>query len=229
MHHQSPGSNTYVASHDLKTPLRVITGYAQMLERRYRDRLDDEANEYIAFLTSGTKRMYRLITDLLHYSRINSQAKPLEPVSAARAADIAVGNLKAVIEDADAMVTVGQLPVILADESQLSSLFQNLVGNALKYRHPDRRSDIRVTATRLSSSIWRFAVKDNGIGIEAEHFERIFVIFQRLHADTAYEGTGIGLALCQRIVTRLGGRIWVESTPGEGSTFFFTAKDAGRD
>lgn len=219
----------YVASHDLKTPLRVITGYAQMLERRYRDRLDDEANEYIAFLTSGTKRMYRLITDLLHYSRINSQAKPLEPVSAARAADIAVGNLKAVIEDADAMVTVGQLPVILADESQLSSLFQNLVGNALKYRHPDRRPDIRVTATRLSSSIWRFAVKDNGIGIEAEHFERIFVIFQRLHADTAYEGTGIGLALCQRIVTRLGGRIWVESTPGEGSTFFFTAKDAGRD
>jgi light-regulated signal transduction histidine kinase (bacteriophytochrome) len=216
----------YVASHDLKTPLRVITGYAQMLDRRYRDKLDDEANEYIAFLTAGTKRMYRLITDLLHYSRINSQAKPLQPVAAARACDIAVGNLKGVIEETGAVVSVGSLPTILADESQLSSLFQNLLGNALKYRDPGRKPDIKVEATRLSSTIWRFMVKDNGIGIEAEHFERIFVIFQRLHADTAYEGTGIGLALCQRIVNRLGGRIWVESRPGEGSTFFFTARGA---
>ncbi|EME69868.1 Signal transduction histidine kinase [Paramagnetospirillum caucaseum] len=219
----------YVASHDLKTPLRVITGYAQMLDRRYRDKLDEEANEYIAFLTAGTKRMYRLITDLLHYSRINSQAKPLQPVSAARAADIAVSNLKAVIEESGATVTVGGLPTILADESQLSSLFQNLLGNAIKYRHPERKPDIRIEAVRLSGTIWRMAVKDNGIGLEPEHFERIFVIFQRLHADSAYEGTGIGLALCQRIVTRLGGRIWVESKPGEGSTFFFTARDASGD
>lgn len=219
----------YVASHDLKTPLRVITGYAQMLDRRYRDKLDDEANEYIAFLTAGTKRMYRLITDLLHYSRINSQAKPLQPVSAARAADIAVANLKAVIEESGASVTIASLPTIEADESQLSSLFQNLLGNAIKYRHPERPPAIQIEAVRLSSSIWRFAVKDNGIGIEPEHFERIFVIFQRLHADSAYEGTGIGLALCQRIVTRLGGRIWVESKPGEGSTFYFTARDAEGD
>ncbi len=219
----------YVASHDLKTPLRVITGYAQMLDRRYRDKLDDEANEYIAFLTAGTKRMYRLITDLLHYSRINSQAKPLQPVSAARAADIAVSNLKAVIEECGATISVGPLPTILADESQLSSLFQNLLGNALKYGHPDRKPDIHIEAVRLSGTIWRFAVKDNGIGIEPEHFERIFVIFQRLHTDSAYEGTGIGLALCQRIVTRLGGRIWVESKPGQGSTFFFTARDASGD
>jgi signal transduction histidine kinase len=219
----------YVASHDLKTPLRVITGYAQMLDRRYRDKLDDEANEYIAFLTAGTKRMYRLITDLLHYSRINSQAKPLQPVSAARACDIATSNLKAVIEETGAVVTVGPLPTILADESQLSSLLQNLLGNALKYRDPLRKPEIKVEAVRLSGSIWRFAVRDNGIGIEPEHFERIFVIFQRLHADAAYEGTGIGLALCQRIVTRLGGRIWVESKPGEGSTFYFTARDAGAD
>lgn len=219
----------YVASHDLKTPLRVITGYAQMLDRRYRDKLDDEANEYIAFLTAGTKRMYRLITDLLHYSRINSQAKPLQPTSAARAADIAMSNLKAVIEETGATVSVGSLPTILADESQLSSLFQNLLGNALKYRDPSRKPEIRVEAIRLSNSLWRFAVKDNGIGIEAEHFERIFVIFQRLHAESVYEGTGIGLALCQRIVSRLGGRIWVESSPGEGSTFYFTAKDAGGD
>lgn len=219
----------YVASHDLKTPLRVITGYAQMLDRRYRDKLDDEANEYIAFLTAGTKRMYRLITDLLHYSRINSQAKPLLPVSAARAADIAVANLKAVIEESDANVSISPLPTIEADESQLSSLFQNLLGNALKYRHPDRPPVIHIEAVRLSSSIWRFAVKDNGIGIEAEHFERIFVIFQRLHSDSAYEGTGIGLALCQRIVTRMGGRIWVESKPGSGSTFYFTARDAEGD
>ncbi|CUW40709.1 Signal transduction histidine kinase [Magnetospirillum sp. XM-1] len=219
----------YVASHDLKTPLRVITGYAQMLDRRYRDKLDDEANEYIAFLTAGTKRMYRLITDLLHYSRINSQAKPLQPVSAARAADIAAGNLKAVIEESGATVSIAPLPTIEADESQLSSLFQNLLGNALKYRHPERPPVIHIEAVRLSNSIWRFAVKDNGIGIEPEHFERIFVIFQRLHADSAYEGTGIGLALCQRIVTRLGGRIWVESKPGEGSTFYFTARDAQDD
>jgi len=219
----------YVASHDLKTPLRVITGYAQMLDRRYRDKLDDEANEYIAFLTVGTKRMYRLITDLLHYSRINSQAKPLQPVSAARAADIAVSNLKAVIEECGATISVGPLPTILADESQLSSLFQNLLGNAMKYGHPDRKPMVSIEAVRLSSTIWRFAVRDNGIGIEPEHFERIFVIFQRLHTDSAYEGTGIGLALCQRIVTRLGGRIWVESKPGEGSTFFFTARDASGD
>ncbi|BAE51605.1 sensor histidine kinase [Paramagnetospirillum magneticum] len=219
----------YVASHDLKTPLRVITGYAQMLDRRYRDKLDEEANEYIAFLTAGTKRMYRLITDLLHYSRINSQAKPLQPVSAGRATDIAISNLKAVIEESGASVSVGPLPTIQADESQLSSLFQNLLGNAIKYRHPERKPEIRIEAVRLSGTLWRFAVKDNGIGIEPEHFERIFVIFQRLHSDSAYDGTGIGLALCQRIVTRLGGRIWVESRPGEGSTFFFTASDASGD
>jgi light-regulated signal transduction histidine kinase (bacteriophytochrome) len=200
-----------------------------MLDRRYRDKLDEEANEYIAFLTAGTKRMYRLITDLLHYSRINSQAKPLQPVSAARAADIAVANLKAVIEECGASVTIASLPTIEADESQLSSLFQNLLGNALKYRHPERPPAIQIEAVRLSSSIWRFAVKDNGIGIEPEHFERIFVIFQRLHADSAYEGTGIGLALCQRIITRMGGRIWVESKPGQGSTFYFTAPDASGD
>ncbi len=219
----------YVASHDLKTPLRVITGYAQMLDRRYRDKLDDEANEYIAFLTAGTKRMYRLITDLLHYSRINSQAKPLQPVSAARAVDIAIGNLKEVIGESGATISVANLPVIQADESQLSSLFQNLLGNAIKYAHPERKPDIRVEAVRLSGTIWRFAVSDNGIGIEPEHFERIFVIFQRLHADSAYEGTGIGLALCQRIITRMGGRIWVESKPGQGSTFYFTAPDASGD
>ncbi len=219
----------YVASHDLKTPLRVITGYAQMLDRRYRDKLDDEANEYIAFLTAGTKRMYRLITDLLHYSRINSQAKPLQPVSAARAVDIAIGNLKEVIGESGAAISVGNLPIIQADESQLSSLFQNLLGNAIKYAHPDRPPIIHIEAVRLSGTIWRFAVRDNGIGIEPEHFERIFVIFQRLHADSAYEGTGIGLALCQRIITRLGGRIWVESKPGQGSTFYFTARDASGD
>jgi signal transduction histidine kinase len=219
----------YVASHDLKTPLRVITGYAQMLDRRYRDKLDEEANEYIAFLTAGTKRMYRLITDLLHYSRINSQAKPLQPVSSGRATDIAISNLKAVIEESGAAISVGPLPTIQADESQLSSLFQNLLGNAIKYRHPDRKPLIRIEAIRLSDTLWRFAVRDNGIGMEPEHFERIFVIFQRLHSDSAYDGTGIGLALCQRIVARLGGRIWVESKPGEGSTFFFTASEAGGD
>lgn len=216
----------YVASHDLKTPLRVITGYAQMLDRRYRDKLDDEANEYITFLTAGTKRMYRLITDLLHYSRINSQGKPMQPVSSARAVDIALANLKAVIEEGHAAITVGQLPTILADETQLSSLFQNLLVNAVKYRRPDVAPEIKVEAMRLSGGLWRFAVRDNGIGIEPEHFDRIFVIFQRLHTDSAIEGTGIGLALCQRIVNRMGGRLWVESKPGQGSTFFFTARDA---
>lgn len=216
----------YVASHDLKTPLRVITGYAQMLDRRYRDKLDDEANEYITFLTAGTKRMYRLITDLLHYSRINSQGKPMQPVSSARAVDIALANLKAVIEENQAAVAVGPLPTILADETQLSSLFQNLLVNAVKYHRPGIAPEVKVEAVRLSGGLWRFAVRDNGIGIEPEHFDRIFVIFQRLHTDSSIEGTGIGLALCQRIVNRMGGRLWVESKPGQGSTFFFTARDA---
>ncbi|MBI3446794.1 MAG: two-component sensor histidine kinase, partial [Magnetospirillum sp.] len=209
--------------------LRVITGYAQMLDRRYRDKLDEEANEYITFLTAGTKRMYRLITDLLHYSRVNSQAKPLQAVGSRRPLDIALSNLKAMIEETGAEISVGMAPTILADESQLSSLFQNLLGNAIKYRHPDRKPEISVDAVRIKSNMWRFSVQDNGIGIEAEHFDRIFVIFQRLHADTSYEGTGIGLALCQRIVNRMGGKIWVESVPGEGSTFFFTASDAAFD
>ncbi|RAU21612.1 two-component sensor histidine kinase [Paramagnetospirillum kuznetsovii] len=212
----------YIASHDLQTPLRNIVRYAQLLERRYQGHLEPDAHDFIEFIVDGGKHMTQLIGDLLEYSRIASQAKPLDRCSSKDAADRAVNNLRVQIEEAGAEVVIGELPEVMADDARLVSLFQNLLGNGLKYRSPERPSKLSVTAERAARGTWRFAVADNGIGIEREYFEKIFQIFQRLNPTSETEGTGIGLTLCRRIVDRFGGAIWLESTPGSGTTFFFT-------
>jgi signal transduction histidine kinase len=209
----------YVASHDLQTPLRTIAGYAQLLERRYRGRLDSDADDFLGFIVGGTKRMGRLITDLLDYARVGSSGQPLRPVAAAEAVRSALDNLAAAIVETGAEISVGSLPMVMAEPSQLVSLFQNLIGNALKYRHPDRVPRIAVTAEPDADGCWRIAVADNGIGIDPRHFDKIFVIFERLETATSTEGTGVGLALCQRIAQRFGGDIRVDSVPEFGTTF----------
>lgn len=211
----------YVSSHDLQEPLRMVTSYLQLLERTHGGTLDDDAREYIDFAVDGAKRMSQLIKDLLAYSRVTTKANPLEPVETGQIVDQAIANLQAAMDDAEATVESGDLPLIIADEMQMLSLFQNLIGNAVKYRDPNCHPEIRINAEKKGRE-WLFSVKDNGIGIEPEYLERIFVIFQRLHQRHEYEGTGIGLAVCKRIVERHGGTIWVESEAGRGSTFYFT-------
>ena len=216
----------YVSSHDLQTPLRNVVSYSQLLERRYRDRLDADAGEFIGFIVEGGRRMSGMIGDLLDYARVgNPGDTPLTAVAAGSAFDTAVDNLAAGIAAAGATVTRGDLPVVLGEMSRLTILFQNLIANGIKYRHPGRPAEITVTAGRTAPGEWRFAVADNGIGIEAEYFRKVFEIFQRLQPAEEGEGTGIGLALCRRIVHRFGGTIWVELAPGVGTTFFFTLGD----
>jgi len=217
----------YVASHDLQTPLRNVTSYSQLLARRYRGKLDEDADEFIGFIVDSARHMSRLINDLLGYSRVVSRSHGLEAVVARHALDLALSNLALQIQDAAAEITVGDLPLVMAEESLLVSLFQNLVGNAIKYRHPDRVVRISVVAERLESEYWRLTVRDNGVGIHEEYFDKIFEIFQRLFPQEDRDGTGIGLALCQRIVNRCGGNMWVESTVGEGAAFHFTLLDGG--
>jgi len=215
----------YVASHDLQTPLRNIVSYTQLLERRYRGRLDGDADEFIAFIVNGSKQMARLISDLLEYSRISRQAKPLAPIRAAEAVAQALRNLQPDMEQAGAEIVVGELPTVMAEQALLTSLFQNLLGNGLKYRAPDRKLRLSVTAERAVPEGWRFAVADNGIGINPAYHDKIFEMFQRLNPAIATEGSGIGLTLCRRIVHRFGGTIWLQSTPDGGSTFFLTLRD----
>ncbi len=212
----------YVASHDLQEPLRMVSSYTQLLARRYQDRLDQDAKEFIDFAVDGATRMQRLIQDLLTYSRVTTRGVRLVPTDAAAALRDALGNLQAVIHETGARVTHDELPTVLADATQLVQVFQNLVGNAIKF-HGDTSPRVDVAATPKDDE-WVFTVADNGIGIDPQYFDRIFVIFQRLHPGHRYPGTGIGLAICQRIVERHGGRLWVESTPGRGSTFYFTLK-----
>ena len=210
----------HVASHDLQEPLRTVTSYVQLLARRYSDKLDAEAKEFIDFAVQGTQRMQTLINDLLAYSRVSTHAKPPEPTDCEAVTSEIMSNLEMAIKESGAEITCGPLPTVMADRGQLSQVLQNLIGNAIKFRseEPPR---ISVTAERQADE-WVFSVQDNGIGIPPEHKDSIFQVFERLHSHEEYPGSGIGLAVCKRIVERHGGRIWVESIPGEGSTFCFT-------
>ena len=210
----------YVASHDLQEPLRMISSYTQLLERRYSAKLDDDAREFIGYAVDGASRMQRLINDLLEFSRVNTRGRPLERIEVAQILDNVRANLSIAIEESGALVTNDTLPIVMADAGQLGQLLQNLVANGLKFRN-GTQPRVHVRAVEEAHH-WKFAVTDNGIGIEEQYFERIFLIFQRLHTKDDYPGTGIGLALCKRIVERHGGSLWVDSTPNEGSTFSFT-------
>jgi PAS domain S-box-containing protein len=217
----------YVASHDLQEPLRMVTSFTQLMVTRYRGSLDADADEFIEYIADGAKRMSRLINDLLEYSRVGTRGRPLAPTDCSAIFDLACKNLRVAIEETDATVTSDALPIVLGDETQLLQLFQNLIGNALKFRGEE---PIRIhVGVETQDGKWLFRVSDNGIGIEPQYAERIFIIFQRLHSRGDYPGTGIGLAVCKKIVERHGGRIWVESEPGDGATFcfFLQASDPG--
>jgi signal transduction histidine kinase len=210
----------YVASHDLQEPLRMVTGFVQLLKKRYHGRLDAEADEFIQFAVDGTTRMRSLIDDLLSFSRAGRAHRPLRPTDCALVLKEALGNLDPAIRESGAVLTCEEMPTVMGDATQLTQLFQNLVGNAIKFRG-ERRPEVHVSATRGLRE-WTFSVRDNGIGIQPEFANRLFVIFQRLHGRDKYAGTGIGLATCKKIVTRHGGRIWLVSEPGQGATFYFT-------
>ena len=210
----------YVSSHDLQEPLRMVTSYTQLLAGRYKGRLDSDADEFIAFAVDGCNRMQGLIKDLLAYSRAGTNGKVLHEVSAENALKEALANLRATIDESSAVVTHDALPAIRTDETQLTQVFQNLVGNAIKY-HGTEVPHVHVSATKNGGNEWTFSVRDNGLGIDPQYFDRIFILFQRLHGRDEFEGTGIGLAICKKILERLGGRIWVESQPEKGSTFYF--------
>lgn len=217
----------YVASHDLQEPLRMIGGYLQLIQRRYQGKLDKDADQFIDYAVGGAQRMKDLINDLLSFSRLGARTRALGPVEMDAALRQAQANLGAALEAAQGRVEVPPLPVVFGDEPQLVQLLQNLISNAVKFR--GEKSPLVQVGARPDGPRWLFWVRDNGIGIEPQYHERIFAIFQRLHSQQTYPGTGIGLAICRKIVERHGGRLWVESRPGEGSTFFFTlARAPGR-
>jgi PAS domain S-box-containing protein len=209
----------YIVSHDLQEPLRMVAGYMDLLVRRYSDRLDDDAREFIDYAVDGARRMRRLIEDLLEYSRVGTRGQRLQPVSLDKAVDDALANLQVAIEECGAIITRDQMPTVLGDHAQLAQLYQNLIGNAIKFRG-DETPRIYLGAER-DGETWRLSVADNGIGIAPEEHERIFVLFQRLHARDEYPGTGIGLAVCRRIVERHGGKLRVQAEEDEGATFHF--------
>jgi PAS domain S-box-containing protein len=215
------GNFAYIASHDLQEPLRMVASYTQLLSRRYKGKLDAEADEFIAFAVDGASRMQRLIQDLLAYSRVGTKGQELVETSSEEALQQALLNLRGTIEEKGAQVTHDPLPTVLADETQLTQLFQNLVGNAIKYQEKTGVPRIHVSAARDGAKQWTFSVKDNGLGIDPQYFEKIFGMFQRLHKREEFAGTGIGLAICKKIAERHGGSISVESQPGQGSTFRF--------
>jgi PAS domain S-box-containing protein len=213
----------YIASHDLQEPLRMVGSYVQLLERNYKKLFDAKGEEYIAYAVDGAKRMQMLINDLLSYSRVGTQGSEFALTDCAGVAGLAIRNLQKAIQESGATITCDPLPTVLGDRMQLLQLFQNLLANAIKFR-TEQSPEIRIMATH-TDGVWQFAVKDNGIGIEQRHFERIFLIFQRLHSRRQYPGTGMGLAICKKIVDRHGGTIWPVSKPGMGTTFFFTLPD----
>ncbi len=210
----------YIASHDLQEPLRMITSYLELLERRYKGQLDEKANKFIAYAVDGAARLQTLINDLLTYSRVGSRGQDLEFVDCEKVLQNVLLNLQMAIEQSNATITHTPLPQVNADPSQLTQLFQNLISNALKFRQ-EAAPQIHI-AVQGTDDKWLFSVQDNGIGMEVQYLDRIFIIFQRLHSKTEYPGTGIGLAVCKKIVEQHGGTLWVDSQPGRGSTFHFT-------
>lgn len=213
----------YIASHDLQEPLRMVSSYLQLLQQRLAGKLDADATDFMGYVTEGADRMRALIRDLLEYSRVGRKAKQVAAVDTATVLGNVLTNLEPTIKETEARITHGPLPTITADETELTQLFQNLIGNALKFhgRHPPK---VRIEAAHNNAE-WVFSVRDNGIGIDPQYADRVFVVFQRLHNRDKYPGTGIGLAICKKIVERHGGRIWVESQADEGATFYFSIPD----
>ncbi len=209
----------YITSHDLQEPLRMVASYVQLLARRYKGKLDADADDFIAYAVDGATRMQQMINDLLAYSRVGTRGSGSEPADCEAILDRVLAHLRVAIEESGAVVTHDPLPTVMADVSQLTQLFQNLIGNAIKF-HDEEPLRVHISAEQKGNE-WVFSVCDNGIGIDPEYANRIFVIFERLHGKE-YPGTGIGLAICKRIIERHRGRIWMESEPGKGSTFYFT-------
>jgi len=211
----------YVASHDLQEPLRKIGSFSELLARKYQGKLDENADTYIGYIVDGSQRMQILINDLLEFSRVTTKGKEFVPVDCNALVARVQSDLEFAIKESGATLNVADLPTVMADAGQLGQVFQNLIGNALKYRAPEQTPEIGVAAEQRDTE-WLFSVSDTGIGIDPQHFERVFQLFQRLHTREEYSGTGIGLALCKKIIERHGGKIWLESEAGKGSTFFFT-------
>lgn len=211
----------YVASHHLQEPLRMVSSYLQLIEKRCPDKLDNESKEFIGFALEGSQRMKQLILNLLEYVDISTHPKEQAVINSETALKLALSKLESAIAQTKAQVTYDALPTVIANESQLQCLFQNLIGNAIKYKDKNTTPKVHISAQKTSSA-WDFSVQDNGIGISKEYFDKIFLIFQRLHGNNEYPGTGIGLSICQKIIQHHGGKIWVESEPGKGSNFQFT-------
>lgn len=217
----------YVASHDLQEPLRMVSSYAQLLARRYRGQLDEDADEFIGYMVDGAMRMQALINDLLAYSRVGTRSQPFQVTEADAVLRQVLSDLRAAIEESGAEVHSEPLPAVMADAAQLAQVFQNLISNAIKFRG-DRPPRVRVDACREDGMVV-FAVADNGIGIDPAYRDRIFLLFQRLHTRQDYPGTGIGLAICKKVVERHGGRIWVDAAPGQGTVFHFSIPAAAKE
>jgi PAS domain S-box-containing protein len=215
----------YVASHDLQEPLRMVASFTELLAKRYHGQLDADADEFISYAVDGCNRMQALIQDLLAYSRAGAETRELHEISSEGALRAALDSLAGAVRENAAVVTHDPLPLLTADHSQLSQVFQNLISNAIKYRGSEPPC-VHVSASKNGHRRWTFSVRDNGIGIDPQYFERIFIIFQRLHGRDKFKGTGIGLAICKKIVERMGGNIWVESEPQKGSTFYFALPES---
>jgi len=214
-------SFAYITSHDLQEPLRTIASYAQLIERRYKDKLDPDADEFIEFMVDGSRRMKQMIQGLLDYSRVGTRGHEFTEFESEDALNYALSNLGTAISKADAEITSDELPVTFADKDQMVRVFQNLIGNALKFHREGLKPKIHISA-RKEDGEYIFSISDNGIGLEEQYSNQIFEVFKRLHAIGEYHGTGIGLAIVKRIIDRHGGRVWVESEPCVGSTFYFT-------
>jgi PAS domain S-box-containing protein len=221
------GQFAYIASHDLQEPLRMVASYTQLLSKRYKGKLDADADEFIEYAVDGARRMQQLIEDLLAFSRVATTGNALVDTSSEFALEQALQNLHWAIKDSNALVTHDALPIVQGDGMQLVQLFQNLVGNAIKYQAPGVPT-VHVSAARQGPRSWAFAVTDNGLGIDSQYFERIFGMFQRLHKRDEFSGTGVGLAICKKIVERHGGSLWVNSELGKGSTFRFVLAASGQ-